>query len=424
MVDTIITPKTYSARWDEVSIPGACAESGSSHLVELKWTDKRTGSKLAGWRQRATHHESATTLSDGTLSRVSANTSTAKGIYKPVGVTTCQPAGSVLRREVYGHWVRLTAGDLTPPLNSADPTGRTYTQASQNFYNAVKDAYRPFDGPTFLGELRETVHMIKHPMDAILRQQRAYLKRCRNPRIRQLVRNRRYDSASKILSDLWLEAYLGWLPLVGNVEDGLNLLDVLTSKEEFQHVVGVGINNKAGSSVNTTLSSSVSLSATMVTRKETKYIVRFLGEVKMETSSSRPSSSAIGQLAGFSWENVAITAWELLPMSFLVDYVTNIGDIINATFTSLGNVTWCNQTKRATIKTTAEGFGLLMSSPSPGSYVLGSPGSMTAEATIFNRSAQLPLVPTLMFQVPSLKQNLTATALVASHASSRRYLNT
>lgn len=35
-------------------------------------------------------------------------------------------------------------------------------------------------------------------------------------------------------------------------------------------------------------------------------------------------------IVGVSWGDVALTGWELIPWSFLVDYFTSIGDYLNA----------------------------------------------------------------------------------------------
>jgi hypothetical protein len=35
-------------------------------------------------------------------------------------------------------------------------------------------------------------------------------------------------------------------------------------------------------------------------------------------------------LLGFRWEDFIPTVWELIPYSFLVDYFTNIGDVLSA----------------------------------------------------------------------------------------------
>jgi len=39
---------------------------------------------------------------------------------------------------------------------------------------------------------------------------------------------------------------------------------------------------------------------------------------------------------GFSWESIPITAWELIPFSFVVDWFVNFGDYIQALTPKLG----------------------------------------------------------------------------------------
>lgn len=47
------------------------------------------------------------------------------------------------------------------------------------------------------------------------------------------------------------------------------------------------------------------------------------------------------------------TAWEMLPWSFLIDYVSNIGDVISANLVSMENVAWVYKvTRRSARKST------------------------------------------------------------------------
>jgi len=47
-----------------------------------------------------------------------------------------------------------------------------------------------------------------------------------------------------------------------------------------------------------------------------------------------------------SWREALPVVWELIPYSFLVDYFSNIGQIIDSYSTQLGGVMWINGTVR------------------------------------------------------------------------------
>jgi hypothetical protein len=57
-------------------------------------------------------------------------------------------------------------------------------------------------------------------------------------------------------------------------------------------------------------------------------------------------------LFGFTPSEFVPTAWELMPWSFLVDYFTNIGDILTSSVTDTSSVRWVNRSiiKTSTLK--------------------------------------------------------------------------
>jgi hypothetical protein len=50
-------------------------------------------------------------------------------------------------------------------------------------------------------------------------------------------------------------------------------------------------------------------------------------------------------LFGFNPSEFVPTAWELIPYSFLADYFTNIGDILDSWAYGRGNLSWSNRTQ-------------------------------------------------------------------------------
>jgi hypothetical protein len=64
------------------------------------------------------------------------------------------------------------------------------------------------------------------------------------------------------------------------------------------------------------------------------------------------SLPALDVLQMNSLQDFEVTAWDLLPYSFLVDYFTNIGDIIHASTFTAYNLDWGVQTSRTRIEST------------------------------------------------------------------------
>jgi len=54
---------------------------------------------------------------------------------------------------------------------------------------------------------------------------------------------------------------------------------------------------------------------------------------------------------GLSWSNVLPTAWELIPFSFLVDYFTNVGAVIEGVGTGTVGLAWGCKTQKQESKT-------------------------------------------------------------------------
>lgn len=64
------------------------------------------------------------------------------------------------------------------------------------------------------------------------------------------------------------------------------------------------------------------------TLRRNTHSVRYVGGLR--TTSSSPTSYAIRD-TGFSLRSFVPTIWELIPYSFLVDYFSNLGDLVTST---------------------------------------------------------------------------------------------
>ena len=215
-------------------------------------------------------------------------------------------------------------------------------KAKTAFYKKVREAQMQVSGLTFLGELREAVHMVRHPAEALYRGVSDYLgvlskRKARNPGTRQRKR---------ILQDTWLEYSFGWSPLFHDIQSGLQAYSrLLGAKEESVNIRASGLEERdLGETVSETATNFIYWFYSV--RGQQKCTVRYIASVRANKSGPQTQIDRAMDLFGFRWDEFIPTAWELLPWSFLIDYFTNIGDVISAQATSSAEVNWGCLTSR------------------------------------------------------------------------------
>jgi hypothetical protein len=308
-------------------------------------------------------------------------------------------------------------------MPSVTPGIPNYTSADNaalgKFYTSARNAISSMKGMTFLGELAEAIHMIKHPGEAFFSGIGSYLDRLKKVNPGLPLRQRR-----KILADTYLEYTFGWIPLISDMKDALKAFESLRSKKEIIRVSGSGSqqtmieNTSYGSVMISSLNPTVE---TLVKTGETQ--VRYYGAV--HGSASLPSTQAALRSFGFKLDEFVPTAWELLPWSFLIDYFTNIGDIVSATCFVNAQLAWCSKTSRYEVirKYDSHFDAKTCALSNPSTYRGGgeSSSSWTVKYTAVNRIASVsPGVPSIEFSLPGSKTrwaNIAALALQSSALS-------
>jgi hypothetical protein len=214
-------------------------------------------------------------------------------------------------------------------------------RASAAFYKKLRATAVLFSGPTFLGELRETLHMIRRPASALYSSANGYLD--------ALTRRKRASPKhwTKTISGLWLEHSFGWKPLINDVLDAAKAQRALISQPR-QKVLSAGGKDVSNPFPVGVWGNGVYAAGTVGdnrmlarSRRVDSVIVRYKGKVKAQAEMTTWDKWA---LFGFTPSEFIPTAWELLPWSFLIDYFTNIGDILTSAVTSTQNVVYVNKT--------------------------------------------------------------------------------
>jgi len=301
-----------------------------------------------GWRSKIARGLDATTSLSGTVYRVRSVAGLSSFKYRRKSGTQWQTTWS--RRE--GLLVNASLPTESVPLVPSSIDG----QALMNFVSNARGARSAFQGSVALGELKETLHAIRHPFTTLTNGVRDYLTFLRRNRQRYQSRRRR----ERFVQNVWLEYSFGWKPLVSDISDGFKAAGSLFERPPRIPVRGFATGLVDVTQQSTSVTQGHTWDVLIVTSREATVVYR--GAVKLEDTGWAAKAQAFG-VDGFSSWRSAIdtfvpTLWELLPYSFLVDYFTNIGDLLSACSFTQSSVAWCNRTAVAKMTKDMKTLGL------------------------------------------------------------------
>jgi len=301
--------------------------------------------------------------------------------------------------------------------------------AVKKLYRKLKKVRSQFAGGIVLGELHKTVDLIARPASTLRHSIMKFLKRTRGNGWRQGTKD-----WSKAIADAYLEETFGWEPLLQDISDGAKALRRLKGKDHPLRFkvkaseVTVGTLTGTEAHLGITQSRLVVSRDADVKREDTVvYYGAFKESVLRAISDDR--LQRIIDLSGFSWRDVVPTAWELLPWSFLVDYFTNIGDLLEALSTDTSVVGWLSKvTVSETVHSTT--FELDRAATQAAlnplyyrvRYLSGSTGTTICKYRSVSREVNLA-VPNMLFQweTPGLWSRKTLNLVALLRSSSARF---
>jgi len=279
------------------------------------------------------------------------------------------------------------------------------------------DAYQKINqsqGLVFLGELRETVHSLKHPFKAL-----TDLLRLRRSRLGKL-RPRRSRDFLKAAADSWLEIQFGIKPLVADI------VSLVTYLQDRKNQIGVEYFPIRGYSQFRSAFSGPgfrvhvhSLSYTGYVMNKLLHSARYKGEIRIDPLNEGWDNRDFARL-GFGLNNFIPTLYELTPFSFLLDYFTDVGDLINSFSVPIQDIPWVTHTRRSELTESRQILG--DAKPYDDGNFTYIPVSLTSVPTTtrykwFSRdpilAGHLPR-PTISVELPNGYQFANTIALIAS----------
>lgn len=317
---------------------------------------------------------------------------------------------------------------LVPTFEDAATKAEAEAKAIKALYRKIKEVHSQFAGGVFLAEIHKTVHMIRNPAKSLIKAMSSYcVKQKRNIRKYAKPSPRNKHSLRKVMGDTYLEAVFGWQPFISDIEDASKALARLFYERRHERFRAFGQAEKLDNSANTIVSGFDLPQVNLKTKGFRTSIVSYYGSFRGHDPSKtvQPSVDRIVELSGFSLRDFLPTVWELIPFSFLVDYFSNVGDLIEAACTDTSIVSRLTKveiheeaysakfqpnftTSAAEIKTR---YGTVK-----GLQQAGSPGSYICKRRTISRTP-LGAVPfmTPRFEVPEIfsKHSLNIAALLS-----------
>jgi hypothetical protein len=307
-----------------------------------------TGNRLPNWRTKIENGENATTSMSAVLETLDFNSIPKSS---PVFERWLYTGDGVTR------WCRVKDGDWfirnqdnEVLIEQPEPTiDESFVDnlARARFYAKLKSETRKFQGLVFLGELGETLHMLRRPAFGLQKLVKDFvdtLKKRKRSAPKQWKKN---------IGELWLEQSFGWNPLIADSRDAVNAYKTLTdpgrqkstrvsvgSSKYYDTSSGLPVAERPGYLFNGAFPvTCVNVSA----RKIEQVLIRYKAAVHPQVVA--PTWGTNMALFGFSPQEFVPALWELLPWSFLVDYFTNVGEILDSYTTVTPEITYVNRTR-------------------------------------------------------------------------------
>lgn len=402
-------------------------ENGSIDVVNnasttVKWTNSVVrGENLPGWRKLIRDGNDATTSLLGTKVTVRSQS----------GSTTVQKPKLGLPNAAY-----LTTVDglhnLSLAPDSRDPSSIVSTKANNaalsKFITKLNEVNTAFNGGVFLGELDQTLRSIKNPAQGLRKlvgDWRQTAVRLRSTRTFHNVSTRRRQIQSA-LADSWLEAQFHWKPLLSDIDDGARALAEINTNQALKAARITAKSEVSANPIETYGSSGQGLAGWQVhTVTVEDVVVVYRGAVSVH---ARNSMLMRPELLGFNPASFVPTAWELVPYSFLIDYFTNVGDVLAGWAALTSNLSWCNRTlrksyRRTVCTTTSLPFVKANYTPTATSCSSRPAQVITTKTSVDRAKFVGTFVPTFDFEIPGIgsKRWLNIAALIAGRESDRRF---
>lgn len=292
-------------------------------------------------------------------------------------------------------------------------TAKALNDAAMDIHEQISAARSVFNGPTFIAELHEVIQLFRKPVQTLFGETMHFgreVVRLKNKleKVKHIKSQYVQRDYAGQLSDAYLKYKFGVEPLGKDLGDYAIAIDQLANTLGSRTSVRLDARAQVFEPVDEVVYGVPD--ATYATQRVFRTKV---ADVRLHGSyRPRPDLSAYSRF-GFNLPDLVITAWEVLPWSFILDYFLNVEAVLRAQVQSTADVSWLELGTKQTFEVEGAPVRALVTGADVSSWVAtASGGAFRAQKIGVNRrSTTIPRVTFAFMSPPSKGKQLNVAAL-------------
>jgi len=246
---------------------------------------------------------------------------------------------------------------FVPGFHVLDDSTKTTADnhALVRFYSALRAEMEHWNSLVFLGELREIVAQVRRPYAELQGQIEQHLDRYKRAALRKkfpkaMRKAEKIRRLSRLASSMWLETAFATLPTLSDVKIAAETLARFSDERRRSRVKGFAERSSKAPVVLIPQLHPCGMGYTVSISHTGNYKVSYVAGLNVNVQGESGSMKRLAELAGLDPRNLPVTLYELVPYSWLADYITTAGACLSSHMVATTGVNWAisSKTERTT----------------------------------------------------------------------------